>query len=115
MIRLRLYTTLGCHLCEQLEALLATLCAEHYRLERVEISEDQKLLARYGVRIPVLVDEAGQELDRGMEPDRLAGWLAARGWLDESAWQQLQRQLNGETAPETVKGVEMRGGRRYLG
>ncbi|MGM0693586.1 MAG: glutaredoxin family protein [Pseudomonadota bacterium] len=115
MIRLRLYTTLGCHLCEQLEALLATLCAEHYRLERVEISEDEGLVTRYGVRIPVLVDEAGQELDRGMEPERLAGWLAARGWLDESAWHQLQAQLSGETSSEVVKGAEVRGGRRYLG
>ena len=56
MITLRLYTTLGCHLCSQLEALLATLCAGEYRLERVEISEDDALMARYGVRIPVLAD-----------------------------------------------------------
>ncbi len=115
MIRLRLYTTLGCHLCEQLETLLASLCAERYRLERVEISEDEGLVARYGVRIPVLVDEAGQELDRGMEPGRLAGWLASRGWLDETAWRQLQEPLSGETAPEAAKGATLRGGRRYLG
>ncbi|MFG6158045.1 glutaredoxin family protein [Halomonas sp. 1390] len=119
MIRLRLYTTLGCHLCEQLEALLATLCAEPYRLERVEISDDDALVERYGVRIPVLVDEAGQELDRGMEPERLAAWLAARGWRDESAWQALQRQLSGEAMPEAArgeaKGATLRGGRRYLG
>ena len=119
MIRLRLYTTLGCHLCEQLEALLATLCAERYRLERVEISEDDELVRRYGVRIPVLADEAGEELDRGMEPERLAGWLASRGWLDETAWQQLQQQLSGETSPEVAKraakGATLRGGRRYLG
>ncbi|MDR9440752.1 MAG: glutaredoxin family protein [Halomonas sp.] len=115
MIRLRLYTTLGCHLCEQLEALLVTLCATPYRLDRVEISDDDVLVERYGVRIPVLVDEAGEELDRGMEPERLAGWLADRGWLDEAAWQQLQQQLSGETSPETVKGATLRGGRRYLG
>ncbi|MDW7746715.1 glutaredoxin family protein [Halomonas sp.] len=118
MIRLRLYTTLGCHLCEQLEAVLTTLCAERYRLERVEISEDEGLVARYGVRIPVLVDEAGQELDRGMEPDRLAAWLAARGWLDETAWHSLQ-QLGGETSPgvttRAAQGATLRGGRRYLG
>ena len=67
MITLRLYTTLGCHLCSQLEALLATLCAGEYRLERVEISEDDALMARYGVRIPVLADAEGNELDRGFD------------------------------------------------
>ncbi|SFT54422.1 glutaredoxin family protein [Halomonas saccharevitans] len=119
MIRLRLYTTLGCHLCEQLEALLATLCDAPHRLERVEISDDDALVERYGVRIPVLVDEAGQELDRGMQPERLAAWLAERGWLNEMAWQALQRQLSGETVSETArgeaKGAVLRGGRRYLG
>ena len=114
MIRLRLYTTLGCHLCEQLEALLAGLCGEAYRLERVEISEDDVLIERYGVRIPVLVDEAGGELDRGFDPERLAAWLAARGSLDVTAWQQLQRELAGEP-PSPVRGAMMRGGRRYLG
>ncbi|MDX1464881.1 MAG: glutaredoxin family protein [Halomonas sp.] len=118
MIRLRLYTTLGCHLCEQLEALLATLCAVPYRLERIEISDDDALVERYGVRIPVLVDEAGAELDRGMEPERLAAWLAARGWRDETAWQGLQRRLSGEAPPgETTRaaqGATLRGGRRYL-
>lgn len=119
MIRLRLYTTLGCHLCEQLEALLVTLCAVPYRLERVEISDDDALIERYGVHIPVLVDEAGQELDRGMHPERLAAWLAARGWRDEMAWQALQRQLSGEALPRVTtraaKGATQRGGRRYLG
>ncbi|MGM0982410.1 MAG: glutaredoxin family protein [Pseudomonadota bacterium] len=115
MIELRLYTTLGCHLCEQLEALLATLCDERYRLERIEISDDDGLVARYGVRIPVLVDESGGELDRGMEPDRLAGWLASRGWLDETAWETLRRRLAGEAEPREAKGAVIRGGRRYLG
>jgi hypothetical protein len=115
MIVLRLYTTLGCHLCEQLEATLATLMAVDYRLQRIEIADDATLLARYGVRIPVLVDDAGLELDRGFEVDRLADWLAARGWRDEAAWQQLRQQLSGETSPETVKGATLRGGRRYLG
>ena len=115
MIRLRLYTTLGCHLCEQLEALLVTLCAEPYRLERVEISEDEGLVVRYGVRIPVLMDGLGAELDRGMEPERLADWLADRDWLDEAAWRRLQRQLRGETASDGPRGTTLCGGRRYLG
>ena len=115
MTRLTLYTTLGCHLCTQLEALLARLCHEPPILERVEISEDERLMARYGVRIPVLVDGEGDELDRGFEPERLAAWLKPRGWLDEAAWSSLARELSGEDEPREVRPATMRGGRRYLG
>ncbi|WP_163558829.1 glutaredoxin family protein [Halomonas sp. NO4] len=118
MNRLTLYTTLGCHLCEQLEALLARLHRGAYRLDRVEISEDAALVERYGVRIPVLVDAAGEELDRGFEPPRLAAWLAARGRLDEAAWARLE-EAGGEGAEEVARaaprGAVMRQGRRYLG
>lgn len=115
MIRLRFYTTLGCHLCEQQKSLLALLVQDDYHLETIEISEDDALIERYGVRIPVLADEAGEELDRGFEPPRLAHWLAERGWLDEAAWQALVCQLEGDVEPREVKGAIMRGGRRYLG
>ncbi|MBD3895822.1 glutaredoxin family protein [Halomonas sp. ML-15] len=115
MIRLRLYTTLGCHLCSQLEALLTELSREPVTLEHIEISEDDALMARYGVRIPVLADDQGEELDRGFDPARLAAWLEARGWLDAGAWEALQRQLYGQPAPSEAKGAVMRGGRRYLG
>ena len=115
MIRLRLYTTLGCHLCHQLEALLVTLCSDEYRLERVEISEDDALVERYGVRIPVLADGEGQELDLGFEAPRLAAWLAERGWLDAAAWEALRRQQEGEGEAREVRGAHLLGGRRYLG
>lgn len=113
MTRLTLYTTLGCHLCTQLETLLNTLSQVPLPLDRVEIADDEALLARYGVRIPVLADEAGQELDRGFDPDRLAAWLDTRGWLDATAWQQLQQRLAGEP-PRPVKEATLRDGRRYL-
>ncbi|MDI5987004.1 glutaredoxin family protein [Halomonas sp. M4R5S39] len=114
MMRLTLYTTLGCHLCEQLEAQLVHLANEVPVLDRVEIADDDALLERYGVRIPVLVDAAGEALNRGFEAPRLAAWLAARGWLDEAAWQQLQRELAGEPS-RPARGAVIRGGRRYLG
>ncbi|MGM0783252.1 MAG: glutaredoxin family protein [Pseudomonadota bacterium] len=113
MTPLTLYTTLGCHLCERLEALLATLHDGEYRLEKVEISEDEELMTRYGVRIPVLVDAQGEELDRGFEPGRLAAWLGARERLDEEAWARLQDP--GETAAGRARGAFLRDGRRYLG
>ncbi|WP_290793578.1 glutaredoxin family protein [Halomonas sp.] len=115
MIPLTLYTTLGCHLCSQLEGLLGHLCDEPVALARVEISEDDALMERYGVRIPVLADDEGQELDRGFDAPRLAAWLAERGWLNEAAWEALRCQLEGEETPREVQGAEMRRGRRYLG
>ncbi len=118
MTHLTLYTTLGCHLCEQLEALLQRLHRGEYELRRIEISEDEGLLARYGVRIPVLADEAGEELDMGFEASRLATWLAERNRLDEGAWQQLN---TGESDPldqgekKADGALNWRpGGRRYL-
>ena len=59
---LRLYTTLGCHLCEQAENMISS--QPGIIVQRVEIADDTQLLARYGLRIPVLSrPDTGQELD----------------------------------------------------
>ena len=55
-----LYTTVGCHLCEQARELVSTV-APDITLTLVDVAEDDELLARYGERIPVLMKE-GQEL-----------------------------------------------------
>jgi hypothetical protein len=76
MKQLLLYTTEGCHLCEQAAAMVEPLLqVEQLQVEQlqaeqlhpehlartaqaqlimVEISESEELMARYGVRIPVL-------------------------------------------------------------
>jgi len=63
--RLILYGTLGCHLCDQAAAVLATwMAAPALAIEQVDIADDESLFERYGVRIPVLTDPAaGWELD----------------------------------------------------
>ena len=49
------YTTLGCHLCEDALLLLHEANLAHpFELNSVEISEDDQLLERYGIRIPVV-------------------------------------------------------------
>lgn len=114
-MHLRLYTTLGCHLCSELEAWLVRLANQPVTLERVEISADDALMQRYGVRIPVLVDTQGQELDRGFEPARLAEWLAERGWLDATAWQKVsQGDCEEDAGAQKLRGAHLRQGRRYL-
>ena len=59
MRELTLYTTAGCHLCEQAETLLD---AAGMRFVSVDIEADLALLERYGVRIPVVQDSNGREL-----------------------------------------------------
>lgn len=57
-----LYTTSGCHLCERAEILIREATGRPVRLR--EIADDEALLERYGVRIPVLRRlETGAELD----------------------------------------------------
>lgn len=111
MIALSIYTTLGCHLCAQLEALVATLANQEVRLHHIEISDDDALVEQYGTRIPVLVDANGVELDRGFDVARLSHWLNERGWLDEAALAALT------TPPEQAPpvGAHQRNGRRFLG
>jgi len=47
--------TVGCHLCDQAEAMLRPLVAVHgLEIELVDISEHDALLRAYGVFIPVL-------------------------------------------------------------
>lgn len=58
---LQLFTTAGCHLCEQALALLDEAGAVNVR--QVEIGDDAGLIDRYGVRIPVLRFPDGAELD----------------------------------------------------
>ncbi len=53
MSRYYLFSTVGCHLCEQAEQLLRSLPVTiDYNAQ--EISENEQWLDRYGIRIPVL-------------------------------------------------------------
>lgn len=56
-----LYTTLGCHLCEQAEAIIRQIMPASWQLSYVDVAEDDALLQAYGERIPV-VKINGQEL-----------------------------------------------------
>lgn len=59
-VKLVLYGTTFCHLCEQAEAVLQAVgvAAEH-----IDIAEDDVLLEKYGVKIPVVKrEDTGAEL-----------------------------------------------------
>jgi len=55
-VKVTLYTTAGCHLCEQALDMLQTLQRDGMSLTvcEVDISESESLMEAYGVRIPVI-------------------------------------------------------------
>ena len=63
MTTLILYTTAGCHLCGQAEALLQQVALNYpLTITPTEIGDDDRLLDRYGVYIPVVKKQTGEEL-----------------------------------------------------
>ena len=62
-VKLILYSTSHCHLCEQAESLLKIFEIDNNLLwETVEISENMKLLELYATKIPVL-----RRMDKNIE------------------------------------------------
>jgi len=112
--RLVLYGTLGCHLCEQAALLLGEHLGGEFHagwLCEVDIADDEALLARYALRIPVLRDAlSGRELDWPFPPAQLQGLLAASRGADgtdpmRGAPAQSARTQNGCTGSAPSGGV----------
>jgi len=73
-----LYTSVGCHLCEQAAELLAAARLDEagWQLQSVEIADSEALVARYGIRIPVVQHAAsGAELNWPFDAAELEQWL----------------------------------------
>ena len=70
MIRIILYTTAGCHLCELAETLLLQ-AKQQYSLTIVatEIGDNNELVARYGTTIPVIEFDNGSQINWPFELD----------------------------------------------
>lgn len=71
------YTTVGCHLCEQAQAIYtAVLNPAFFTVEVVDIADDDALVERYGTRIPVILQKAtGRELGWPFDPMKLVDFL----------------------------------------
>ncbi|MGH8529078.1 MAG: glutaredoxin family protein [Nevskiales bacterium] len=80
VVELVLYSRLGCHLCEQMQAELAELGAELAFALRVEdVDRNAAWRAAYGNEIPVLTTVDGREICRHvLDPGALRAYLAAR-------------------------------------
>ncbi len=68
---IRLYGKKDCHLCDEARSMLSGISAEY-----LDISEDFSLLARYGLRIPVIARSDGAELDWPFDREELNRFLA---------------------------------------
>lgn len=74
-----LFTTLGCHLCEDALAMLQYYQDQHaisFTIDLVEIANSEQLIEQYGVRIPVLKhSQTSHELSWPFSPEQLALFL----------------------------------------
>lgn len=56
-MKVNFFTTLGCHLCDQALALLRNIEASGFAIiiNEIEIADDNELVEKYGIRIPVVL------------------------------------------------------------
>ena len=78
-----LFTTLGCHLCEEAERMLATVaCSQSFTLavDAIDIADDEALVEKYGTLIPVLKRARdGEELGWPFDEELLARFINPLG------------------------------------
>lgn len=78
--QLKLFSTAGCHLCEQVEQMLEYAISNNraelngLEVDLVDIASDEALLTEFAVRIPVL-QMNHQQLDFPFEYPQLLNWL----------------------------------------
>ena len=73
-MRLMLFGTSGCHLCEQAEIIIKA--CEPDGVETVDIAEQEQWQEQYAVRIPVLYDpETKQELGWPFDLAEVEGFI----------------------------------------
>ena len=78
MREMLLMSTLECHLCDvAAEILVNHMDPARFVVDVVDIAEDDALMEKYAVRIPVLVDEvSGRELDWPFNQAQLGEFIA---------------------------------------
>ncbi|MGD8172597.1 glutaredoxin family protein [Vibrio sp. TRT 21S02] len=74
---IKLYSTEGCHLCENAYELTKQAGIAEL-IEIVDIAHDDTLFSRYGVTIPVL-NTNGSELNWPFDLEELQKWLEENG------------------------------------
>ncbi|OCH63520.1 NrdH-redoxin [Aliivibrio fischeri] len=73
-----LYSTEGCHLCEQAFDLLVEVGVDMEQVDTVDIAFNDELFSRYGVIIPVVANGLS-ELNWPFDASQLKNWLEDNG------------------------------------
>jgi glutaredoxin len=79
VISVTIYSRPGCHLCEDMKAVVARVArTADLAVEEVDISTDPGLEARYGAQIPVLVVDGRKAAKYRVTEEELTRILRAR-------------------------------------
>ena len=79
MIALTLYSRPGCHLCDEMKAVVTRVAqTTPLELEEIDISTSQELEDRYGLEIPVLLVEGKKAAKYRVGEEELRKILAGR-------------------------------------
>jgi glutaredoxin len=79
VITLTLYSRPGCHLCDEMKAVINRVAQSNpLQLEEIDISANADLEARYGLEIPVLMVEGRKAAKYRIGEAELRKLLAAR-------------------------------------
>ena len=81
MISLTIYSRSGCHLCDEMKAIVQRVARSApgpIRIEEIDISTDPDLEARYGVEIPVLFVDGKKAAKYRVTEDELRRILIAK-------------------------------------
>ena len=79
MIRLIIYSRPGCHLCDEMKAVVKNVARTiPLSLDEIDISADPALEAEYGLEIPVLLVDGKKTAKYRIAEDALARILTSR-------------------------------------
>ncbi len=79
MIAVTIYSRPGCHLCDEMKALVTRVARTiPLTLEEIDISTDAALEAQYGLEIPVLMVEGTKAAKYRIEEGALVRILTSR-------------------------------------
>jgi len=79
-VLITIYSKPGCHLCDEMKAVVQRACANDTSivLEEIDISTDPELTSRYEIEIPVLMVDGKKAAKYRISEETLAQILSGR-------------------------------------